>query len=60
MARKSDNRIADTAKVARRVEREFRAANDPWFGKKRRAGEMGRDKTRAAMSRNACRGRVAW
>lgn len=44
-------------KVRRQVERDLRAANDPWFGKRRSAGEMGRNKTRAAANKRACRGK---
>lgn len=44
-------------KVRRQVERDLRAANDPWFGKRRSAGEMGRNKTRAAANKAACRGK---
>lgn len=46
-------------KSIRAADRRERAANDPWFGKRRKSGEIGRSKTKAAASRNACR-RKAW
>lgn len=46
-------------KLIRASDRRDRAVNDPWFGKRRRAGEVGRTKTRAEASRTACRGK-AW
>lgn len=49
---------AERIKEARAAERRDRAARDPWFGKRRRAGEVGRTKTKAERSRRACRGRV--
>lgn len=45
------------AKMRRAAERAERAALDPWFGKRRPAGEMGRNKTRAAANKRACRGK---
>lgn len=48
------------ADMIRRAERAQRAANDPWFGRRRSAGEMGRNKTRAARDKAACRGKVSW
>ena len=44
------------AKSLRRAERAQRKAIDPWFGHRRRAGEMGRSKTKAAHNKGACRG----
>lgn len=49
-----------TNKMIRAAERRERAENDPWFGKRRRAGEMGRFKTRAEKSRKACRKNQDW
>ena len=49
-----------TTKEIRTSERRDRAANDPWFGKRRRAGEVGRTKTRAEASRKACRKSTDW
>lgn len=43
--------------MLRAAERAQRAAQDPWFGKRRPAGEMGRNKTRAAANKAACRGK---
>ncbi len=54
------NRKNETIKAIRRSERRERAELDPWFGKRRRAGEMGRTKTRAEASRRACRGKVEY
>lgn len=54
------NRKNEQIKAIRRAERRERAENDPWFGKRRRAGEMGRTKTRAEASRRACRGKVEY
>lgn len=48
------------ADMIRRAERAQRAANDPWFGKRRSAGEMGRTKSKAAKNKAACRGRVSY
>jgi hypothetical protein len=45
------------ADMIRRAERAQRAANDPWFGRRRSAGEMGRSKSKAARSKAACRGK---
>jgi hypothetical protein len=45
------------AQMRRQAERAERAAADPWFGKRRSAGEMGRNKTRAAADKRACRGK---
>lgn len=42
-------------KMMRRIEREQRRNSDPWFGKRRRAGEMGNKKSRAAKNKAACR-----
>ncbi|TXH53643.1 MAG: hypothetical protein E6Q97_12820 [Desulfurellales bacterium] len=50
--------LKELVKRERRAERKIRAENDPWFGKRRRAGEMGRTKTKAEASRRACRGRI--
>lgn len=44
-------------KTIRRAERAARAAADPWFGRRRSAGEMGRTKTKAERSRRQARGR---
>jgi hypothetical protein len=54
------NNVNEIAKLERRVERKLRAQHDPWFGKRRRAGEMGRTKTKAEASRTACRKKVSW
>lgn len=43
------------SKMIRRAERAERAERDPWFGKRRSAGEMGRNKSKAARNRVACR-----
>lgn len=56
--RSKTSAVTEQVKMARRAERKARAAADPWFGKRRRAGEMGRTKTKAERSRRACRGRV--
>lgn len=50
----------DVTKAAKRAERADRKANDPWFGKRRSAGEMGRAKSKAAKNRRACRGKVSY
>ena len=47
-----------TRKQIRRADREERRARDPWFGKRRRAGEMGQNKSKAALDKKACRGKV--
>lgn len=59
--KKRTTTIADQAKDARRAERRYRAENDPWFGKRRRAGEHA-GPTKAKASREACRGkgRASW
>lgn len=44
-------------KMLRAAERAQRAAQDPWFGKRRPAGEMGRNRTKAAADKRACRGK---
>lgn len=54
---KATTTSSNDPKVRRQVERDFRAANDPHFGRRRSAGEMGRNKTRAARSKAACRGK---
>lgn len=54
MKRKAPKTLAEQA---RKADRDWRAANDPWFGSRRRAGEVGRHKTKAEASRRACRGR---
>jgi len=51
-------RKSNKAAEIRRAERAVRAANDPWFGKRRPGGEMGNAKSKAARSKGACRGRV--
>lgn len=48
------SKTQDLALLARRADREYRKAHDPWFGKRRRAGEMGRNKSKAAQSARAC------
>ena len=45
------------AKMRRRAERNARAEFDPYFGKRRSAGEMGRNRTKAAADKRACRGK---
>ncbi len=52
------NKQEGNAKAIRRAERANRKANDPWFGKRRPAGEMGRSKSKAARDKRACRGNV--
>lgn len=47
-------------KMLRRAGRAQRAANDPYFGRRRSSGEMGRNKSKAARNKAACRGKVAW
>ena len=49
--------VADRIKMERRAERAARAAHDPYFGKRRKAGEMD-GPTKAKASRDACRGKV--
>lgn len=44
-------------KMHRAAARQVAAAHDPWFGKRRSAGEMGRNRTKAAASKKACRGK---
>lgn len=51
--------LSEAQKTRRRVERKIRAENDPYFGRKRPAGEMGRTKSKAARNKGACRGRWA-
>lgn len=48
------------AEMMRESERRQRAEQDPWFGKRRRAGEMGNKHSKAAKDKRACRGRVAY
>lgn len=43
--------------MRRRAERNARAEFDPYFGKRRSAGEMGRNRTKAAADKRACRGK---
>lgn len=50
--------VAGQAAVARAADREARKADDPWFGRRRSAGEMGRNRSKAGRSKAACRGRV--
>jgi hypothetical protein len=50
----------EATKSRRRVERKIRAENDPYFGRRRAAGEMGNKKSKAAVNRNACRGKVSY
>jgi hypothetical protein len=47
-------------KVRRQVERAERKAHDRFFGKRRSAGEMGRNKTKAAQNKRACRGKISY
>ena len=47
-------------KAARKAERDYRKANDPWFGKRRKSGEMGNRKSKAARDKRAARGRVTY
>lgn len=54
---KNKNKSNMAAEI-RRAERAVRAANDPWFGKRRPAGEMGGRKSKAERNKNACRGKV--
>ena len=44
-------------KALRRNRRRQAAESDPWFGRRRRAGEVGRHKTKAAQDKRAARGR---
>lgn len=44
------------ARDVREAERRERAASDPWFGRRRKSGEIGRGKTKAGQSKRACRG----
>ncbi len=53
------SKITEQVKMARRAERKQRAELDPWFGKRRRAGEHRSGQTKASASRNACRGKVS-
>lgn len=46
--------INEHVKAARRVDREARKAHDPYFGKRRKAGEHD-GPTKAKASRDACR-----
>lgn len=55
MAKKPPSAVKVLAKEARGAERRFRAEHDPYFGKRRSAGEMGRTKSKAARSKAACR-----
>lgn len=59
MAKKS-KRQPTMAEMARASERRQRAEQDPWFGKRRKAGEMGNKHSKAAKSKRACRGKVAY
>lgn len=51
---KKDSTIADLALRARRVDRAIRAEHDPYFGKRRPAGQHA-GITKASASREACR-----
>lgn len=42
-------------KLARKVEREWKKANDPYFGKRRPGGIIGDKHSKAHKSKNACR-----
>lgn len=56
------NIAADTrrheADMIRRSERALRAEHDPFFGRRRSSGEMGRSKSKAGRNKVACRGKV--
>jgi len=58
MAKNKKNPQAEIRKAAKGIARERARTEDPWFGKRRSAGEMGRHKSRAAKNKNACRGSV--
>jgi len=53
---KRNRNTSTRGKAIRRAERANRAANDPYFGKRRRAGEMGNKRSKAARNKAACRG----
>jgi len=57
MSKHTKTKHAELAAV-RGLRREQDRLDDPWFGKRRPAGEMGRTKTKAEASRKACRGRI--
>lgn len=50
----------DRIKEARRARRRVRREEDPYFGKRRPAGEVGRHKTKAGQDKRAARGRNRW
>lgn len=54
------NHHPNDIKMIRRAGRAHAAANDPYFGKRRSAGEMGRNKSKAARNKAACRGKVRY
>lgn len=57
--RNGNKKPSEATKARRRAERSNRAEYDPYFGRKRPAGEMGRNKSKAARNKAACRGRWA-
>lgn len=58
MAKRKSSKVSEAAAAARASERRERAEVDPWFGKRRRAGEVGNHRSKAARDKRACRGRV--
>jgi hypothetical protein len=58
--KKKRSKAGELALAMRAAERRIAAEHDPWFGKRRKAGEMGRAKTKAEKSRQACRDRSLW
>jgi len=58
--KKQKSKAGELITLMKAAERRVAAEHDPWFGKRRSAGEMGRHKTKAAKSRQACRDRSLW
>lgn len=51
-------KLPSDATLRRRVERNWKKANDPYFGNRRPGGEMGRNRSKAGINKSACRGRT--
>lgn len=59
MSSTTTSTVSDRIKMERKAERAARKANDPYFGKRRKAGEM-KGRTKSGDSRNGCRDRRLW
>jgi hypothetical protein len=59
MSKRTPTYTETLALRARAVDREIRKENDPWFGRRRKSGEMA-GLTKANASKRACRDRKDW